>query len=230
MPSVSGHQLRRHRLVVLLDVDGTLIDSNDAHALAWVELGRRARLPIGFDHIRWLIGMGGDHVLPIVAGIDPASPEGEALLEQRGNLFREEFLPKLKPFPGARDLVQHLRDRGHQLVVATSAGAESMRALLEQAGLDDLLELRTSSDDAATSKPAPDIVHAALQRAHASPMHAVMIGDTPYDVAAARNAGVPMIGVLCGGWTKISLAGAREIYADPRGILGGFESSMLARA
>lgn len=103
-----------------------------------------------------------------------------------------------------------------------------MKALLEQAGLDDLLPLRTSSDDAEASKPAPDIVHAALQQAGASPMNAVMIGDTPYDVAAARNAGVAFIGVLCGGWTRVSLAGAREIYSGPREIVSSFEQSMLS--
>ena len=216
-------------MVVLIDVDGTLIDSNDAHAQSWVETGRRTGHPIGFDHVRWLIGMGGDRVVPLLTGLQEDSPEGEALTDQRGDIFREEFLPKLKAFPGARELVQRLQDQGHKLVVATSAGEESMKALLEQAKLDDLLELRTSSDDAEESKPAPDIVHAALRRANASPMEAVMIGDTPYDLAAARNAGVPLIGVLCGGWTKINLAGAREIYGGPREIVSNFERSMLAR-
>lgn len=215
-------------MVVLLDVDGTLIDSNDAHARSWVEIGRRTGHPIGYDHIRWLIGMGGDRVLPLLTGIDADSSEGEALLEQRGDLFRTEFLPKLKAFPGAREMVERLLDHGHELVVATSAGEESMKALLEQAGLDDLFHLRTSSDDAEESKPAPDIVHAALQRAGASAMDAVMIGDTPYDVAAARNAGVPIIGVLCGGWTRVSLTGAREIYSGPREILTAFDQSMLS--
>jgi len=215
-------------MVVLLDVDGTLIDSNDAHARSWVEIGQRTGYPIGYDHIRWLVGMGGDRVLPMLTGLDPGSAEGKTLLEQRGELFRSEFLPKLKAFPGGRDLVERLRDHGHELVVATSAGEESMKALLEQAGLDDLLPLRTSSDDAEASKPAPDIVHAALQQAGASPMNAVMIGDTPYDVAAARNAGVAFIGVLCGGWTRVSLAGAREIYSGPREIVSSFEQSMLS--
>lgn len=216
-------------MVVLLDVDGTLIDSNDAHAHAWVEIGRRTGYPIGFHHVRWLIGMGGDRVLPLITGLDEDSPEGAALVEQRGQLFREEYLPRLRAFRGARELVERMLEHGHRLVVATSAGEESMKALLEQAGLDDLLHLRTSSDDAESSKPAPDIVHAALEQAGASAMDAVMIGDTPYDVAAARNAGVPILGVLCGGWTRVSLAGARAVYEGPDEIVKTFSSTMLAR-
>jgi len=215
-------------MVVLLDVDGTLIDSNDAHAHAWVEIGRRTGHPIGFHHVRWLVGMGGDRVLPLLTGLDAESGTGKSLLEQRGAMFREEYLPKLKAFPGARELVERLLEMGHQLVVATSAGEESMKALLEQAKLDDLLPLRTSSDDAEESKPAPDIVLAALRRAGASPMDAVMIGDTPYDVGAARHAGVPVIGVLSGGWTPVSLVGAREIYSGPRDIIGALQQSMLS--
>lgn len=215
-------------MVVLLDVDGTLIDSNDAHAHAWVEVGRLTGHPIGFDHVRWLVGMGGDRVLPLLTGLDAESRTGKSLIEQRGAIFREKYLPKLKAFAGARELVERLLGMGHQLVVATSAGAESMNALLEQANLDDLLHLRTSSDDAEESKPAPDIVHAALQRAGASAMDAVMIGDTPYDVGAARAAGVPVIGVLCGGWTPVSLVGAREIYSGPREVVGALEQSILS--
>lgn len=214
-------------MVVLLDVDGTLIDSNDAHARAWVEIGRRTHHPIGYDHIRWLVGMGGDRVLPILTGLSAESEEGAALLEQRGELFRSEFLPTLRAFPGARELVERMLADGHELVVATSAGRESMEALLAQAQLDDLLQCRTSSDDAEESKPAPDIVEAALRQAGASAMNAVMIGDTPYDVAAARNAGVPIIGVLCGGWTAVGLTGAREIYAGPAELLAQYSGSIL---
>lgn len=214
-------------MVVLLDVDGTLIDSNDAHARAWVECGRRTHHPIGYDHVRWLVGMGGDRVLPMLTGLSAESEEGAALLEERGRIFRSEFLPELRAFPDARALVERMLADGHELVVATSAGAETMEALLAQAQLDDLLHCRTSSDDAEASKPAPDIVEAALRQARASAMQAVMIGDTPYDVAAARNAGVPVIGLLCGGWTPVSLTGARAVYADPAELLAQYERSLL---
>lgn len=216
-------------MAVLLDIDGTLIDSNDAHARAWVETGRRAGVRIAYDHVRWLIGMGGDRVLPALTGVNAESARGKELLELRGEIFRREFLPSLRAFPGARALVEQLRDHGHELVVATSASEQDMNALLAQAELDDLLQCQTSSDDAEESKPAPDIVDAALQRAGAQPLGSVMIGDTPYDLAAARNAGVPIICLLCGGWTAVNLAGAREIYADPAALLENFDRSMLSR-
>lgn len=216
-------------MAVLLDIDGTLIDSNDAHARAWVDVGREWRIAIAFDEVRWLVGMGGDRVLPRLTGIAPESAEGAAILERRGEIFRGSYLPFLKPFAGARELLERLLERGHTLVVATSASEEDMSALLDQAGLADLLHRQTSSDDAESSKPAPDIVEAALRRGKADPMKSLMLGDTPYDVEAARNAGVTAIGVLCGGWTPLSLAGAREVYAGPAEIVARFEESAFAR-
>ena len=216
-------------MAVLLDVDGTLIDSNDAHARAWVDVGREAGLGIAFDEVRWLVGMGGDRVLPRLTGLDAASAEGAAVLERRGEIFRRDYLPSLRAFPGARALLERLLERGHTLVVATSASEEDMNALLDQAKLSDLLRYQTSSDDAESSKPAPDIVEAALRRGGVHPMQALMLGDTPYDVEAARNAGVPTVAVLCGGWTPLSLSGAREVYTDPADIVAHFEASAFAR-
>ncbi len=215
-------------MTVLLDIDGTLIDSNDAHAHAWVDVGRETGHPIAYDQVRWLVGMGGDRVLPALTGIHAESKTGRELLERRGEIFRSDYLPELRPFPRARELVERLMEHGHTLVVATSASEEDMTALLEQAGLEDLLRRQTSSDDAEESKPAPDIVEAALQRAGSSAQGAIMIGDTPYDVSAARNAGVSIIGVLCGGWTRVSLTGAREVYQDPAAILANFDRSFLS--
>lgn len=216
-------------MAVLLDVDGTLIDSNDAHANAWVDAGRETGHGVAFDYVRWLVGMGGDRVLPLLTGLDAESADGKRVLECRGEIFRRDYLPTLRAFPDARRLVERLLEHGHTLVVATSASEQDMSALLKQAGLDDLLHYQTSSDDADESKPAPDIVDAALQQVGAHATGSMMIGDTPYDVAAARTAGVPVIGLLCGGWTRFSLAGAHEIYEDPADVLRGFERSMLAR-
>lgn len=216
-------------MAILLDVDGTLIDSNDAHARAWVDTGSEIGRPIAFDEVRWLVGMGGDKVLPKLTALDAESDEGKAVLERRGAIFRERYLPRLAAFPQARALVERMLEAGHTLVVATSASEEDMKALLEQAGLADLLDNQTSSDDADESKPAPDIVQAALSKVRATPMSSLMLGDTPYDVGAARRAGVPIVAVTCGGWTPVNLVGAREVYADPAAILEEYEGSAFGR-
>lgn len=213
---------------VLLDVDGTLIDSNDAHAQAWVDVGREFGHSIEFDRVRWMIGMGGDRVLPELTGLEEESEEGARILERRGQIFRSRYLPGLRAFPGAVDLVRRMQEDGKQLVVATSASEADLGPLLEQAGLDGLLTKATNSDDADASKPAPDIVEAALAKSGAEASHAVMIGDTPYDVKAARRAGVRVIGLTCGGWPAHELAGAAAVYEDAAALLRDYERSLLA--
>ncbi|CAN5716658.1 HAD family hydrolase [soil metagenome] len=213
---------------VLLDVDGTLIDSNDAHAQAWVDAGAEFGHEIEFQRVRRLVGMGGDKVLPRVTGLEEDSEEGERLVERRGEIFRERYLPKLSAFPGAVDLVERLRSNGLTLVVATSASEEDLEPLLAQAGLSFLGGLATNSDDAEESKPAPDIVEAALEKTGVDASHVVMIGDTPYDVEAAGRAGVRIIGLRCGGWSDEELRGAAEVYADPADLLRRYDQSLLA--
>jgi HAD superfamily hydrolase (TIGR01509 family) len=214
---------------VLLDVDGTLIDSNDAHAHAWVDVGRKFGHAIAFDDVRRKIGMGGDRVLPQLTGLQEESDEGARMLERRGEIFRSRYLPSLKAFPNARKLLERLKDDGLQLVVATSASESDLGALLEQAGLDDLLTRSVNSDDAESSKPAPDIVEAAVEEAGVDAAACVMIGDTPYDVGAARRAGVPIIGVRCGGWSEDELDGAAEVYDDVAALLAAYDRSLLGR-
>ena len=216
-----------HDRGIILDVDGTLIDSNDAHARAWVEAGARLGHPIAFEEVRALIGMGGDKVTPIVAGVEEDSPEGEALAEARGEIFRRDHLPGLEPFPGVRALLQRLADDGFDLVVASSASEEDLGLLLEKAGVADLIRSATSSSDAEESKPDPDIVEAAIRRARPGRDRLLMIGDTPYDVEAARRARVPIVAVRCGGWGDADLAGAVTTAADPAELLERYEEIFL---
>ena len=214
---------------VLLDIDGTLIDSNDAHANAWVAVCKEFGHDIKFDDVRWLIGMGGDKVLPELTGLQEESEEGEKILTRRGEIFRSEYLPKLKPFEKTRELLQTISDDGCQLVVATSASKKDLGALLKQAGIADLIDEAANSDDAEESKPAPDIVEAAMKRAKVEPGEAIMIGDTPYDIGAATRAGIPIIAVRCGGWDTEELRGAISIYDDPADLLGHYSSSPLRK-
>jgi HAD superfamily hydrolase (TIGR01509 family) len=213
---------------VLFDVDGTLVDSNDAHATAWVRAFDEHGVKVDPIAVRRSIGMGGDKLMPAVSGIDEESALGSKIAETRGKIFKKDFLPVLKAFPGARDLVASLSRRGLVAVAASSAQDDELKPLLAIAGAKSLMDATTSSDDADESKPAPDIVHAALQRAGAQPSEAVMIGDTPYDVAAARKAGVRVIAFRCGGWLDPDLSGAIETYDGPWDLLAKLDASLLS--
>jgi HAD superfamily hydrolase (TIGR01509 family) len=214
---------------VLLDIDGTLLDSNDAHAQSWVEIFRRYGYDIPFERVRPLIGKGSDKLLPELTGLDPEVGKGKQMTEERKQLFLRDYLPKLRPTRGARDLVKRLRDDGFILVVATSSSGDELEQLLRQARVDDLIEQATSSSDAESSKPDPDIIQAALKKGKLRPQEAVMLGDTPYDIEATGHAGVSTIALRCGGWwDDAALAGAVAIYDDPAVLLADIDRSPLA--
>ena len=215
---------------VLLDIDGTLVDSNDAHAQAWLTTLREFEIPAELEHIRRLIGMGGDKLLPKVSGIEKDSPRGKELTKRRGEIFQKELMPRLKPFPRVRDLLGRFRADGLHLVVATSAPEEEVSALLKIAGVQDLIDAGASAGDADHSKPDPDIITAALHKGGYSPGETLMLGDTPYDVAAAGSAGVRAVALRCGGWDDESLLGALAIYDDPANLLASYSSSPFAAA
>jgi HAD superfamily hydrolase (TIGR01509 family) len=204
----------------LFDVDGTLIDSNGAHAEAWTQALRDHGVDAQLTEIRRLIGMGGDRILPAVAHVSEDSDRGRAITRRKKEIF-SALLPRLEPTRGARGLLQFLRDRRIDVVVATSADDREMTALLHRAGVDDLIPERASKDNAAASKPDPDIVRAALAKAGARLRHTALIGDTPYDIEAAERAGIDAIALRCGGfWDDASLQGAIAIFKDPEALLG----------
>lgn len=212
----------------ILDIDGTLIDTNDAHAHAWVDVCAEFGVPVPFGKIRPLIGMGGDKVLPQLTGDDEESERGKKIMERRGEIFQDRYLPSCRPFPQARELLQRMRDQGLTLVVATSASKDDMTALLKTIGVADLIEARTSSSDAEASKPEPDIIEAALEKAGCAPGEAIMLGDTPYDIEAAGRAGVKCIALRCGGWWKDEdFSDAAAIFDDPADLLEHYRESPL---
>ena len=210
---------------VLLDVDGTLIDSNDQHALSWVDAFATEGIKADLEEVRRLIGMGGDRLMPKVSGIDEESPIGKRISERRGEIFREKYFSELRPFPKVREMILRMKDQGLQLCVASSSDKAQLGKLLQAAGVSDLLPQTTSKDDAESSKPAPDIIEAALETVGARARNAVMVGDTPYDIMAAKRAGVASIALRCGGWGDEDLAGAIAIYDDPADLLANFERS-----
>ena len=210
---------------VIFDVDGTLVASNEAHAQSWVDTLREIGYDVPFDVVWPMVGMGGDKLLPSATGIESDSDLGKQLGERRWEIFVRDYLPHLRPTPGARELVSRMKDDGLKLVIATSAKGNELELLLEAAGVADLFELKTSSSDAKESKPDPDIVQAAVRKSRLAPENLIMLGDTPYDVQASIGANVNLIGLLSGGWTIAELSGATAIYDDPADLLKWYDIS-----
>lgn len=220
-----GKQLLQRYETVLLDIDGTLVDSNGAHAASWSDAFAAHGRHYPPQQIRPLIGKGSDKLLRELASLDHESGEGKKISEQRAEIFRNRYLPTLQPTPGAAAFVDWLIASRLTVVVATSAKREEVQALLTICGGQALVQDATTSDDAARSKPDPDIVAAALKKAGSSPDRAIMIGDTPYDIAAASRAGLATIAFRCGGWDDAELHGAIAIYDDPRELLDRLSQS-----
>jgi HAD superfamily hydrolase (TIGR01509 family) len=216
----------RYRAAIL-DMDGTLIDSNAAHVHAWVEALREHGHQVSEEHIWPLVGMGGDNLLPAV-GISKESEEGKKISERRGEIFKTRYVPGIQPFPGVRPLLERLREDGLRLVIATSSPSDELEKNLEIAGIADLLEDSTSASDAGRSKPDPDVVKAALDRLDLPADEVVMLGDTPYDIEAAGKAGVKVVAFRCGGFRDDDLKGALAIYDGPADLLARYDESPLA--
>ena len=200
---------------VLLDIDGTLVDSNDAHAHAWVEAFAESGWQVPFERVRPLIGKGGDKLLAELANLDSESAAGKAIAEARRQIFKERHLRRLRPTHGAKELLLWLREQPIAAAIASSAKSDEIHDLLAVVDAVWLADDASSADDVDNSKPDPDVVAAALKKAKCRRQEAVLIGDTPYDVEAARRAGIPAIAVRCGGWHDAALKEAIEIYDDP---------------
>lgn len=213
---------------VLFDIDGTLIDSNNFHAEAW----RRTFLHFGEDvpleRVRGQIGKGADNLLPALlppAFIEAHRDEMEAF---RGKLFETEYLDRIRPFPAVRALFERVAEAGIAIVLASSGAKDEVAHHLELIGCADLVASTTSADDAEHSKPDPDIFAAALATLEdVAPAEAVVVGDTPYDMLAAKALNMTAIGVRCGGFPDAVLydAGADALYDDPADLLARFDKS-----
>ncbi|MEG3909458.1 HAD family hydrolase [Microcoleus sp. w2-18bC1] len=215
---------------VILDIDGTLTLSNDAHAQAWVEAFAAYGYEVPFEKVRPLIGMGGDKVIPkMVSGLSDEAGDGEKIAQRRKELIINRFSPDLSPTPGSRDLVLKMQKEGLRLIIATSATTEELSGLLKAAQVEDLLDQAATSSDAEASKPEPDIVEAALRKLQMEASQTVMLADTPYDIEAAGKCGVPVIAFRCGGFDDASLANAAEIYDHPADLLAHYDDSILGK-
>src|SRR4051812_40568318 len=216
---------------VIFDIDGTLVDSVDMHAQAWKEAFEHFGKKIPFEEIRHQIGKGGDQLMPVFFSKEELAEFGEEMEKYRGELFKRDFLKRVRPFPHVRDLFLRIRDDGKPLALASSAKEEELKEYKRIAHIEDLVEEETSADDADKSKPHPDIFEAALsQLGGVEPSDAIVVGDTPYDAEAARKAGLKTIGLLSGGFPEEDLraAGCVRIYKDAAELLADYDSSPLA--
>jgi HAD superfamily hydrolase (TIGR01549 family) len=183
---------------------------------------------IPFERVRPLIGMGGDRVLPeLVPGLSDATEPGKSIAKRRTEIFRERELRHIRPFPGGRELLQAVRRRGARVVVATSAKQDELDGLLARGDYGPLVDVASTSDDADSSKPAPDVVEAALAKAKVDAADAVMVGDTKYDVEAAHRAHVPCVALRCGG-NGATLGAADAVYEDPAALGGALDRPPFA--
>lgn len=215
----------------IFDIDGTLIDTVDLHAEAWVEALKHFGFEIAFQDLRSQIGKGGDQIL--LGLLPPAviEKQGNTIKDFRSDLFKREYLHRVHAFPGVRELFERIRAAGQKAVLASSGNADEVEQYKEIARIADLIDSATSSDDAERSKPFPDIFEAALAKLEPlTGSEAVVIGDTPYDAEAARKAQMKCIGVLSGGFSEQALkdAGCIAVYRDVEDLLRNYDSSPLA--
>jgi beta-phosphoglucomutase-like phosphatase (HAD superfamily) len=216
---------------VIFDVDGTLIDSVDLHTEAWVEALKHYGIEVSFEDMRPQIGKGGDQLLPLFVPADLLREREEEISSFRSDLFKRKYLPQIRPFPAVPDLFRRIREAGQQIVLASSGKADEVANYARIAGVADLLDEKTTADDAEHSKPAPDIFEAALAKlAPLGPDDTIVVGDTPWDVIAAKRAGLRTVGLLCGGVPEATLreAGALATYRDPQDLLASYDTSPLA--
>lgn len=204
---------------LLFDVDGTLVDSNDHHARCWVEAFAHFGRNFDYGVIRGQIGKGGDLLVPDLLQAKDIRRFGEALKKYRSKLYREKYLPEVKPFPFATNLLETLHQRGVKMALASSADAEEVEYYTRLLGAENLIEGSTSKKDAKLSKPSPEIFEAALEQAGSDPKFTFVVGDTPYDILAAHRSATPVIAVLSGGFERETLAKAEFLFDDAGRIL-----------
>jgi HAD superfamily hydrolase (TIGR01509 family) len=210
----------------IFDIDGTLVDSNELHVDSWDRAFRRFGKEFPRGKLRAQIGKGSDQYLPEFLSADEIDRFGKALDDYRSDLFRKEYLPKVRPFPKVRELFQRIRDDGKSIVLASSGKKADTKYYIDLLQISDLIEGYTSGDDAEHSKPAPDIFAASLKKlGNLAPSKAITVGDTKFDVAAARKAGLRTIALICGGTSESILreAGAIAVYRDPADLLAHYD-------
>jgi HAD superfamily hydrolase (TIGR01509 family) len=217
---------------VIFDVDGTLVDSVDLHARAWQDAFRLYGREIPFEDVRRQIGKGGDQLMPVFFSLDELRQFGDEMQKRRTLIYRERYMSQVRAFDDVRPLFERVKRDGKRIALASSADQEDFDHNMKLLRVGDLVDGATTSQDAARSKPFPDIFEAALAKLEGlSADDAVAVGDTHYDAEAAVQIGLRTVGVLCGGFPEEDLrsAGCIEIWKDPADLLANYERSALHR-
>jgi HAD superfamily hydrolase (TIGR01509 family) len=201
--------------IAILDVDGTLVDTNYHHAIAWFRAFRRHDVTVQVWVVHRHIGMGGDQLVAAVAGDDVEERLGDEIREAEGELYRE-LIDEVQPMEGARTLIEDLKERDVAVVLASSAKEWEVEHYLELLDAEKIVDAWTTSADVEQTKPEPDLVQAALDKAGGRPEDAMLIGDTVWDVEAAHRAGVETLAVRTGGFSEQELreAGAKDVFTS----------------
>ncbi|MFC3501780.1 HAD family hydrolase [Micromonospora krabiensis] len=215
---------------VLFDVDGTLVDTTYLHTVSWWEALRQTDRPVPMATVHRAIGMGSDKLLDHLLGPERDRDADGKLRDAHDTLYAE-YWERLTPLPGAADLLRACAERGLRVVLATSAAEHEVTALRRALDADDVIAEVTSSADAEESKPAPDILVAALDQSGLAAERVVFVGDSVWDVAAAGKLDIPCVGLTCGGTSRGELAGAGAVavYDDPAALLETLDDSPLTR-
>jgi HAD superfamily hydrolase (TIGR01509 family) len=216
--------------IAVMDVDGTLVDSNYQHALAWYRALRSVGETFPIWRLHRLIGMGGDNVVLSLGGEELEERVGEEARKRQGEEV-DALIDEVSPLPGARDLLLAIKERGHRLVLASSGQPRHVDFAVDLLDARDIADAITSAEDAEATKPAPDLLQVALKKLGAGPDDSsVMIGDSVWDVEAAKNAGMPAIAVRSGGFGDDELrdAGAIGIYDTPGDLAAALDETPLA--
>ena len=202
---------------VILDIDGTLVDTNYQHALAWFRAFRQEGVAVPVWRIHRAIGMGGDQLVAALAGDEVEEEKGDQIRAAEKPLYMS-MIEEVEPLEGARELLGELREMGHRTILASSAKEDEVEHYLDLLEARERVEGWTTSADVEETKPEPDLVEAALTKA--GTREAVMVGDSVWDVEAARRAGLPTIAVLSGGYAEAELrgAGAIEVFESIAGL------------
>lgn len=216
---------------LLSDIDGTLVDSNWLHAEAWQKSFEIIGINLELEDVRRQIGKGGDQLIPVFVPWWKRPAVEQPLEAYRKFLFQTQYLAQVRPLPRVREFLVSIQKHGIRVALASSASREDLLAYKKIARIEDLVDSDTSANDAARSKPHPDIFAASLHKLGVAPQNALALGDTPYDAEAAGKAGVSTIGVTTGGWDEAELldAGCIEVYRDVSDLLDRFEQSALVR-
>lgn len=206
---------------ILFDIDGTLVDSNDFHVDAWLEVFEHAGHHLARDQVREQIGKGGDMLVPALLP-DLPDAEQEELADAHGEVFQGKYLEQVQPFSGARDLLRRVHESGLKVALASSAEQKELDHYVELLNVKSFVDETTTSDDVEKSKPAPDIVATALKKLALHADEVLFIGDTPYDIESGTKCGVETIALLSGGFSRDTLGGARAIFDDIAALNAGF--------